>query len=97
MPEMNHTQSAANAKIIAELFPLSSESAEATPLELSQQQMQTLLQIALATITHFFGPPNRYLGAPHLPSHHAHLVRALHPTARERLRTPDSNSTGGGS
>lgn len=61
MPEMNHTQPAANAKIIAELFPPSSESAEAAPLELSQQQMQTVLHIALATITHFFGPPDRYL------------------------------------
>lgn len=61
MPKMNHTQAAANAKIIADLFPLSSDSAAATPLELSQQQMQTLLHIALATITHFFGPPNRYL------------------------------------
>lgn len=61
MPSMNHAQLTANAKIIAELFPLSSESAEAAPLELSQQQMQTLLHIALATITHFFGPPDRYL------------------------------------
>lgn len=61
MPKMNHTQSAANAQIIAQLFPLSSDSAGTTPLELSQQQMQTLLHIALATITHFFGPPDRYL------------------------------------
>src|SRR5574341_198019 len=61
MPRTNHTQPAANAKIIAELFPSSPESAETAPLELSQQQMQTLLHIALATITHFFGPPERYL------------------------------------
>lgn len=58
---MNHTQQTANAKIIAELFSSSSETAEAAPLELSQQEMQTLLHIALATITHFFGPPNRFL------------------------------------
>ncbi len=61
MPETNHTQPTANAKIMAELFQLSSESAKAAPLELSQQQMQTLLHIALATTTHFFGPPDRYL------------------------------------
>jgi DDE_Tnp_1-associated len=60
---MNHTQQSANAKIIAELFSPSSEiaSGEASPLELSQQQAQTLLHIALATITHFFGPPTRFL------------------------------------
>lgn len=61
MPSTNHTQPTANAQIIAQLFPLSSQSVEATPLELSQRQMQTLLHIALATTTHFFGPPNRYL------------------------------------
>lgn len=61
MPSTNHTHRTANAQIIAELFPPSSESAETGPLELSQQQMQTLLHIALATITHLFGPPNRYL------------------------------------
>lgn len=61
MPGTNHAQPTANAKIIAELFPLSSENAHAAPLELSQQQMQTLLHIALATITHYFGPPARYL------------------------------------
>ena len=61
MPKTNHTQLTANAKSIAALFPLSSESAEAAPLELSQRQMQTLLHIALATITHYFGPPTRYL------------------------------------
>lgn len=61
MPATNHTQSTANTKIITELFPLSSEIAQAAPLELSQQQMQTLLHIALATTTHFFGPPDRYL------------------------------------
>jgi hypothetical protein len=50
MPRTNHTQPDANAKIIGELFPSSPESAETAPLELSQQQMQTLLHIALATI-----------------------------------------------
>src|SRR5262249_26800889 len=58
---MNHTQQAANAKIIAELFPTPSEISEAAPVELSQQQLQTLLHIAMATITRFFGPPNRFL------------------------------------
>src|SRR2546430_1287500 len=61
MPATNHTQPTENATIIAELFPLSSELAETAPLELSQQQRQTLLHIALATITHFFGSPDRYL------------------------------------
>jgi hypothetical protein len=61
MPRINHTQQTANAKIIAELFPSAPDSAETAPLELSQQQAQTLLHIALATITHFFGPPERYL------------------------------------
>ncbi len=77
MPEMNHTQSAANAKIMADLFPLSSESAAATPLELSQQQMQTLLHIALATITHFFGPPTRYLAGVEDPRNPAKIVYPL--------------------
>lgn len=77
MPKMNHTQSAANAKIIAELFPLSSESAKAAPLELSQQQMQTLLHVALATITHFFGPPNRYLAGVTDPRDPAKIVYSL--------------------
>lgn len=58
---MNHTQQTANAKIIAELFSSSFEITEAAPLELSQQQLQTLLHIAVATITHFFGPPSRFL------------------------------------
>lgn len=61
MPDVNHTQRTANAKIISELFPSSSESDKTAPVELSQQQMQTLLHIALATITHFFGPPKSYL------------------------------------
>lgn len=58
---MNHTQQTANAKIIAELFSLPSGISQAAPLELSQQQAQTLLHIALATITHFFGSPHRFL------------------------------------
>jgi hypothetical protein len=58
---MNHAQSAANAKIIAELFSSSPESDKNAPLELSQQQLQTLLHIALATIAHFFGLPSQYL------------------------------------
>lgn len=61
MPSTNYAQPTTNAKSIAELFPLLSERAHAAPLELSQQQMQTLLRIALATTTHFFGPPARYL------------------------------------
>lgn len=61
MPKTNHTQPTANAKTIAGLFPLSSASAEAAPLELSQQQMRSLLHLGLATITHFFGPPDHYL------------------------------------
>jgi hypothetical protein len=77
MPKMNHTQSAANAKIIAELFPLSSESAAVTPLELSRQQMQTLLHIALATTTHFFGPPNRYLAGVDDPRNPARIIYPL--------------------
>jgi hypothetical protein len=69
---MNHTQQTANAKIIAELFSPPSEISETAPLELSQQQAQTLLHIALATITHFFGPPGRFLAGvedPRSPTH----------------------------
>src|SRR5438093_10307278 len=77
MPKTNHTQRTANAKIIAELFPLSSESAGTAPLELSQQQMQTLLHIALATITHFFGPPNRYLAGVEDPRDPAKIIYPL--------------------
>jgi hypothetical protein len=58
---MNHTQQTANAKIIAEIFSPPSEITGAAPLELSQQEAQTLLHIALATMTHFFGPPGRFL------------------------------------
>lgn len=77
MPETNHTQPDANAKIMAELFPLSSQSAGTTPLELSQQQMQTLLHIALATTTHFFGSPNRYLAGVEDPRDPARTVYSL--------------------
>jgi hypothetical protein len=77
MPEMKHTQPTANDKIIAELFPLSSDSAELAPLELSQQQMQTLLHIALATITHFFGPPDRYLAGVEDPRDPAKVIYPL--------------------
>src|SRR5437016_314407 len=61
MPNHHHTQAALSAQTVAELFPLSTLSAEATPVELTQQQQQTLLQAALQTITHFFGPPERWL------------------------------------
>ena len=74
MPEINHTQSAANAQIIAKLFPLSPEIPGTTPLELSQKQMQTLLHIALATTTHFFGPPNRYLAGVNDPRDPGRIV-----------------------
>ena len=77
MPEINHTQSAANAKIIAKLFPLSPEIPGTTPLELSQKQMQTLLHIALATTTHFFGPPNRYLAGVNDPRDPGRIVYPL--------------------
>ncbi|MGH9914949.1 MAG: transposase family protein [Pyrinomonadaceae bacterium] len=77
MPDTNHTQPTANAKIIAELFPLSSESVEAAPLELSQQQMQTLLHITLATTTHFFGPPTRYLAGVDDPRDPAKIIYPL--------------------
>lgn len=77
MPDANHTQSAANAKIIAELFPLSSEDAETAPLELSQRQMQTLLHIAFATTSHFFGPPNLYLAEIDDPRNPARIIYPL--------------------
>lgn len=77
MPKTNHTQPSVNAKILAQLFPLSSESAEAAPLKLSQQQLQTLLHIALATTTHFFGPPNRYLAGVDDPRDPAKIVYPL--------------------
>ena len=77
MPKTNHTQKTANAQLIAELFPLSSESTETAPLELSQQQMQTLLHVALATTTHFFGPPDRYLAGVDDPRDPAKIVYPL--------------------
>ena len=77
MPHTNHTQPTANGKIIAELFPLPSESAEASALELSRQQMQTLLHIALATTTHFFGPPDRYLAGVDDPRDPARITYPL--------------------
>jgi len=75
---MNHTQQAANAKIIAELFPTPSEISEAAPVELSQQQLQTLLHIAMATITHFFGPPNRFLVGMDDPRDPSKIIYPLH-------------------
>ena len=78
MPPMNHTQPMANAKSIAALFPAAPESAETAPLELSQQQMQTLLHIALATITHFFGPPERYLAGIDDPRDPDNITYPLH-------------------
>ncbi len=77
MPNQNPTQQAVNAKILAELFPPSSEKAETAPLELSQQQMQTLLHIALATTTHFFGPPDRYLAGVEDPRDPAKITYPL--------------------
>jgi hypothetical protein len=61
MPKHHHTQAARRAQTVAELFPLSPFSTEASPVELTQQQQQSLLQAALTTITHFFGPPERWL------------------------------------
>lgn len=77
MPKPHHTEPTANAKIIAALFPPSLESAETAPLELSQQQMQTLLHSALATTTHFFGPPARYLAGVEDPRAPAKVVYPL--------------------
>ncbi len=77
MPVTNHTHPAANAKFFAALFPPSSDSAATAPLELSQQQMQTLLHIALATITHFFGPPDRYLAGVEDPRDPAKIIYPL--------------------
>lgn len=77
MPHTNHTQPTAIGKIITELFPLPSESAEVSALELSQQQMQTLLHIALATTTHFFGPPDRYLAGVDDPRDPARITYPL--------------------
>ena len=61
MPAPNHPQPAANAKIIAALFPLSCQLAEAAPRELSHQQRPPLRHLARATTTHFGGAPDRYL------------------------------------
>ncbi len=77
MPDTNHTQPTANAKIIAELFPIHSENAEVAATELSQRQMQTLLHIALATITHFFGPPDRFLAGVDDPRDPARIIYPL--------------------
>ncbi|MGH7599712.1 MAG: transposase family protein [bacterium] len=77
MPDTNHTQPIANAQIIAELFPIQSKNAEAAGIELSQQQMQTLVHIALATITHFFGPPDRFLAGVDDPRDPAKVIYPL--------------------
>jgi hypothetical protein len=61
MPKTDHTQATLSSQAAAELFPGSAPSTNASPLELTQQQQQTLLHAALATITHFFGPPQRFL------------------------------------
>lgn len=63
MPDTNHNRPTASAKTFAELFLPASENAQTGSPELLQQQMQMqqLLYVALATITHFFGPPDRYL------------------------------------
>src|SRR5207249_660423 len=54
--------------------PLSAFSAEASPLELTQEQQQTLLQAALQTITHFFGPPERWLAGVEDPRDPAKII-----------------------
>src|SRR5262245_26312680 len=77
MPKTNHTQQTANAKIFAELFPPSPESVYTVPLDRSQQQTQTLLHIALATTTHYFGPPNRYLAGVDDPRDPARITYPL--------------------
>ena len=61
MPNTDHTQSTPSSQAAAELFPGSAPRTHASPLELTQEQQQTLLSTALATITHFFGPPERWL------------------------------------
>lgn len=75
---MNHTQQTANAKIIAELFPIPSEISGAAPVELSQQQLQTLLHVAMATITHFFGLPSRFLAGVSDPRDPSKIIYPLH-------------------
>src|SRR5262249_2643543 len=46
-------------------------------LELSQQQMQILLHLALATVTHFFGPPDQYLAGVDDPRDPARITYPL--------------------
>jgi hypothetical protein len=77
MPHHHDTQAALRAQTVAELFPLSALSVEASPIELTQQQQQTLLHAALQTITHFFGPPDRWLAGVDDPREPSKIVYPL--------------------
>jgi hypothetical protein len=61
MPHTDYTQPRQLPQANAGLFPLSAPAAEGPPAELAQAQQQTLLCATLATIAHFFGPPERWL------------------------------------
>jgi len=77
MPNHHHTQPARRAQTVAELFPLSTFGAETSPIELTQQQQQTLLHAALQTITHFFGPPERWLAGVDDPREPSRIIYPL--------------------
>jgi DDE_Tnp_1-associated len=61
MPDTDYTQPRLLPQADTGLFPLSVLAVEKPPAEPARLQQQTLLQATLATITHFFGPPQRWL------------------------------------
>ena len=61
MPNPDYTQPRLLPQANAGLFPLSAPAAEGPPAELAQPQKQALLCATLATVAHFFGPPERWL------------------------------------
>ncbi len=80
MPKTDHPQATLSSQAAAELFPGSASSAHPSPLALTQAQQQTLLHAALATITHFFGPPQGFLAGiedPRAPSRITYPLPAL--------------------
>jgi hypothetical protein len=61
MPNPDYTQPRLLPQADAGLFPLCVPAAKGPPAELARLQQQVLLCATLATIAHFFGPPERWL------------------------------------
>lgn len=61
MPTLDHTQRTSLSQNTIALFPPSTPTREVSPLEAEQHKQQTLIEVSLATIEHFFGPPEAWL------------------------------------